>query len=185
MAQELTNRDDKPLSPNEQINFARQREALHQFRAFRFAIGDGDDAARGEIILCALDAQRLPIVVDFCRRALAPMPRKVAQMVASHIAAVYPLDKFTDPGAFLEMLTATLETIPAIAGQAMVDPRNPESLVRTQKFTPSLAEVSEWCAAYMRPIQADLRQAEKFIAESQRLERLKLEPGFKMIEAGK
>jgi hypothetical protein len=181
MAQVIAN-SEKPAAPNEAMRFAIQRERLHRRRGVRYAIGDGDGAWHGEIVLCALELHELRECAEAGRRAMLPMTRKEAGLVAAQVAVSYSFDRFPDPAAFIELLKRVLETMPAIAGLAMVDPRNPESLIRTQKFTPSLAEVSEWCGNFLRPIHADLRLTGNYIAAVEQLDRLKREPGFRLID---
>lgn len=189
MAQEIRAAEVPPLSNPERAQFDRlcaDLRAADGIESVNFLIAaeDADGPRRGVIVRHKrLSAGDLCRISDLSERMTAPLGIECAKIAARRLMAGFAADRFTDPKIFVGLVVEMLEGAPAVAALAMVDPKNPKSLIRTAKFMPTLSEISAWVDEFMRALLPSAKVVSDLIKGVETFERLRKIPGFK-IETG-
>lgn len=186
MSQIVAEAPNRPLTPAESVEFSGLAERLRnpaELNPLNIVTTDADEIRRCRVVvpktLSSDDLRRLRLLAA---QQLTPMRPDDAEAVATRLLSAFPMDRYTNPAVFFELLAALLESVPVAAGRAMTDPRNPESLIRQSKFPPSLAEVSAWAENFMRKLLPSGQTISCFLAALETLDRLKALPGFQIEE---
>lgn len=178
----------RPLTKAEITEFealSARLNAADEMTAVTVVLGSGPDNARRcrVVVPATMTAEDLTRLKSLSAQQLALIGHDGAEAVATRLMAAFPAYRHGDAGMMFELLTGLLETSPIPAGRAMTDPTNPKSLIRTAKFAPSLAEVSDWIDAFMHGLLPSDIKISMFLKGIKDLEELQKLPDFKVLDA--